>query len=698
MFSFRRKPKKSEETSPIRTSPSLPDLKTVQGSIPWPEDLVDVAAIRRFDAEDEANSLMATTEESSHGGGGGTTANGRPSVASTNRVQGATRISFSAGRDPVKFHKPFFRPTTVPTPGSSSTVGAGGVDDTKAPISSFYMAMATPAEALNQMRKKRYEKKEKSEHSVGSKIGQRRAKIPPAFNIMVAGSKGTGKSSLLRLLLETADISPTATKEQRVALDKILDDLTKPTNTIQRASIEISESRFDRILLSVIDTPGLEFQEGRELKLERQVNAILRHVDAQYADTMNEESKVIRQQKGDQHVHLCIYMIDPTSITSETRRTVQIGSGLTKTRSETTISHPPELVPDTCSGDDSDEDEDEGPLTMAPAEIKVIRRISNRSNVLPVIAHADSLTDEMLEAVKEAVRKGMADAGIDFGVFGSAKPAEERTSKRSAKFAHGMTNGSVNGHAENGDSALKAEDIQEEEEGDDDDEDEEEEERISRPVIKLRPSRHRAPSRSRSRRRELSRVAEDDRRPMSPDATDLDSVANVRFSAHVIAKDDIGSLLPFALITPENKKHRRPKAASAVDSPLTPGAAVPQSVASTEGGHDDQAESVMSPVSVASTQGDSPTSKQTFLQGPPADMKGKFVRRFRWGTVDVLDPKHCDFAAMRTAILSTHLRVLKIHTREVLYEKYRTEKLLARRATRNISDEDRLKLLEGLGL
>lgn len=251
----------------------------------------------------------------------------------------------------------------------------------------------------------------------------------------------------------------------------------------------------------------------------------------------------------------------------------------------------------------------------------------------------------------------MADAGIDFGVFGSAKPAEERASKRSAKFAHGMTNGSVNGHAENGDSALKAEDIQEEEEGDDDDEDDEEEERISRPVIKLRPSRHRAPSRSRSRRRELSRVAEDDRRPMSPDATDLDSVANVRFSAHVIAKDDIGSLLPFALITPENKKHRRPKAASAVDSPLTPGAAVPQSVASTEGGHDDQAASVMSPVSVASTQGDSPTSKQTFLQGPPADMKGKFVRRFRWGTVDVLDPKHCDFAAMRTAILSTHLRV-----------------------------------------
>jgi len=73
-----------------------------------------------------------------------------------------------------------------------------------------------------------------------------------------------------------------------------------------------------------------------------------------------------------------------------------------RTRSEVTISniHPPELIPDTSSGDESDEDEES--LTMSPAEIKVIRRISNRSNVLPVIARADSLTDSKLAATKEA--------------------------------------------------------------------------------------------------------------------------------------------------------------------------------------------------------------------------------------------------------------------------------------------------------
>lgn len=39
--------------------------------------------------------------------------------------------------------------------------------------------------------------------------------------------------------------------------------------------------------------------------------------------------------------------------------------------------------------------------------------------------------------------------------------------------------------------------------------------------------------------------------------------------------------------------------------------------------------------------------------------------------------------------------MLKIRTKEVLYERYRTEKLLARRATRNIGEEEARRLFEG---
>ena len=89
-------------------------------------------------------------------------------------------------------------------------------------------------------------------------------------------------------MLETADISPTATGDQKAAVDRFLKGSTKATQAIQTACVEICESRFDRVLFSVIDTPGLDFQEGRELKLERQVTSIIKYVDAQYADTMTE--------------------------------------------------------------------------------------------------------------------------------------------------------------------------------------------------------------------------------------------------------------------------------------------------------------------------------------------------------------------------------------------------------------------------
>lgn len=62
----------------------------------------------------------------------------------------------------------------------------------------------------------------------------------------------------------------------------------KRTEGIQTACVEICESKYDRLLLSVIDTPGLDFQNGHELKLERQVTSIVKYMDTQFADTLSE--------------------------------------------------------------------------------------------------------------------------------------------------------------------------------------------------------------------------------------------------------------------------------------------------------------------------------------------------------------------------------------------------------------------------
>jgi len=498
---------------------------------------------------------------------------------------------------------------------------------------------------------------------VRSRPGQRRARVPPTFNIMVVGSQSTGKTSLLRLLLETADISPTATVDQRTAMEKFLRQTLKRTQSIQTACVEICESRYDRVLLSVVDTPGLDFHESRALKLDRQVSGIIKYLETQYGDTMSEEAKVIRQSKGDQHIHLCIYMIDPTSVMSASARRASTFSPA-KTRSETTISYrPPDLSSDSVDDTSSEsEDDDNDKLTMSPAELRVIRRLTVRANVLPVIARADSLTDERLTAVKHAVNRELHDAGLDFGVFGPPK-----FDQSPAQNGHSVHMAPAEPDA---DSARGG--------------------RQSRTIIKLRPNRHTDARRSRSRSR-FEHAAGDD----EPLSLDTDSIASVRFSAQIIAKMDLSDLLPFALIAPEQmpKRSLKDSRTSSYSENSTPDNDS-SAISASEDDHDRSqfSDSPLSPT------GNSSKPIVPYTQGPPSDLKGMFLRKFRWGTVDVLDPNHCDFAALRTAVLSTHMKMLKIRTKEVLYEKYRTEKLLARRATKNISEEETKKLLEEIGL
>lgn len=131
MFSFRRKPKKAPETPLIRTSPSLPELNS-QG-IPWPEDLVDIAAIRH----------SPPPEELVH--------------------QGAAKTSFQ-GSDhaAIPFHKPFRPSVGKPKEGSS--------------ISSLYISSVPPSAFDNR----------KAPPLSAGRYSQRRARIPPTFNLMVS--------------------------------------------------------------------------------------------------------------------------------------------------------------------------------------------------------------------------------------------------------------------------------------------------------------------------------------------------------------------------------------------------------------------------------------------------------------------------------------------------------------------------------
>lgn len=332
-----------------------------------------------------------------------------------------------------------------------------------------------------------------------------------------------------------------------------------------------------------------------------------------------------------------------------------------KTRSQATVSYRPEvLTPDKEGLEEDSDDEDEwSNLSMSPADIRVIRRLVKRANVLPVIARADELTNDKLTAIKKVVRRDLDAVGLDFGVFGpvktddivpKAQPQEQTEANGNGDAPHENRNGVTNGHT-NGDTNGTTNGHTNE---DEEQSSEEPEERRSRRVIKLRPVRlPRRESRSRSRRE----LAEVENEPAAADI-DTDSVASIRFSAQTLSKQELGNMLPFALIAPERVRRRRALKAP-VDVPLSEsGHTETELVPPSEDGH------AMSVADSTLTTPISPSSSSrgfSYLAGPPANLRGVFVRKYRWGTIDVLSPEHCDFAALRTAVLSTHMKVRKFY-------------------------------------
>lgn len=379
----------------------------------------------------------------------------------------------------------------------------------------------------------------------------------PELTLLVAGSRG-GKTSFLRLLLDTSEFSPLSTKEQLHSVAKFVQGCSGHTSYIKSVSIDINldidGSRQRPLGLTLIDTPSLDFRD--DASTDRIVTDMLRHIDQRFGDGLEDERKA---QTGDCFVHLCIYFLDPDQIiplsipgppappVPRTR-----ANSFTQIEQEPVILDPPVAT---------------NPLltraTLPPADITTIRRLSARVNVLPVIARADLLPTERLAAVKVAIRKDLADAGIGFGIF-DIDTQYPRMQDDHPSIVTDSPNGF--GTLLNGNATT----------------------RVTPPTSPVTP---------------LLR-------------------------------------LPYALISPDNYSHSD---------------GVPRSTPSRH--------ELFNQYNLSSQHNQSPGQKLT---------RGKYIRSYRWGSLDVLDPSHSDFVPLRTAIFH-HMETLQKYTREYLFEKYRSD-------------------------
>ncbi|KAI0739583.1 septin [Daedaleopsis nitida] len=178
------------------------------------------------------------------------------------------------------------------------------------------------------------------------------AKRGAHFTVMVVGESGLGKTTLINTLFST-ELSSNKNYSKRH--QKQLDKLTE----VEIIKAELEEKQF-KTKLTVIDTPGF----GDYVNNRDSWAPIVDFIDDQHEAYMRQEQQPGRQEKIDLRVHACLYFIRPTG------------------------------------------------HTLKPLDIEIMKRLGTRVNLIPVVAKADTLTQNDLYTFKQRIRQVIQAQGI----------------------------------------------------------------------------------------------------------------------------------------------------------------------------------------------------------------------------------------------------------------------------------------------
>lgn len=195
------------------------------------------------------------------------------------------------------------------------------------------------------------------------------------FTMMVCGASGTGRTTFVNTLCGRTVLAHEASKSlpdlnsikhpnnSSSTLGESINVITgqgpktfdptkahiEPGIQINPVTVEMDEEDGTRITLTVVDTPGF----GDNIDNEQCFGEILKYLELQYDEILAEESRIKRNPRfKDNRVHVLLYFIEPT------------GHGLRE------------------------------------LDVELMKRLSKRVNVIPVIGRADSMTPAELAATK----------------------------------------------------------------------------------------------------------------------------------------------------------------------------------------------------------------------------------------------------------------------------------------------------------
>ncbi|KXN90888.1 hypothetical protein AN958_03542 [Leucoagaricus sp. SymC.cos] len=195
-------------------------------------------------------------------------------------------------------------------------------------------------------------------------IGRRNKVKGVQFTIMVVGASGTGRTTFVNTLCDSNLLAHKVCDSPETA--HLEEDIK-----IRPVDVELEEDGI-RIALTIVDTPGF----GDNINNEAAFQEIMTYLERQYDDILAEQSRIKRNPRfKDNRVHALLYFIPPSG------------------------------------------------HALREMDIELMRRLSPRVNVIPVIGKADSLTPKELRAFKKRIMEDISH--YDIPIFNFPYDPEE---------------------------------------------------------------------------------------------------------------------------------------------------------------------------------------------------------------------------------------------------------------------------------
>ncbi|KAF7544184.1 hypothetical protein G7046_g9837 [Stylonectria norvegica] len=223
--------------------------------------------------------------------------------------------------------------------------------------------------------------------TVNSPRRVRRRKDPTPMNILVMGSRNSGKTSFLEFL-KTALALPAKKRANNPQEDEF-QTRPPPSGNFIPHYLE-TEIDGERVGLTLWDSEGLE-KNVVDLQL-REMSAFL---ESKFEETFAEEIKTVRSPGvQDTHIHAAFLVLDPSRLD----RNIASARNMTGTGYQNGHRGPPARVLGSL-----DEDLD----------LQVLRTLQGKTTVIPVISKADTITTKHMNVLKKSVWDSLKKSNLD---------------------------------------------------------------------------------------------------------------------------------------------------------------------------------------------------------------------------------------------------------------------------------------------